>query len=103
MIRHCVLIKFKPDISESERQKLYAQIEALKEHLAGWQGFIAGANITPEIGMDKGYNGGFMIDFLDEKSHLAYLADTQHQQVGAQLIAAAEGGIEGIMVFDFKL
>lgn len=102
MIRHCVLMKFKSDMSEAERQRLYAQIQALQNHLIGWQGFMAGANISPEAGMDKGYNGGFIIDFLDEKSHLAYLADAQHQKVGAQLVAAAQGGIEGIMVFDFK-
>lgn len=103
MIKHCVFLKFKPSIVESERQALYAQLAKLQEHLTGWIGFVAGANVTPEAGMDKGYNGGFIIDFADESSQLAYLADSKHQQIGKQLVDATQDGIEGIMVFDFKL
>ena len=30
----------------------------------------------------------------------AYLADPVHQAIGARIVAAAEGGIDGVFVFD---
>ncbi len=103
MIKHCVFIRFSADISAQRRDALYQAIHALRHHLPGWLGFVAGANITVEAGMDKGYNGGFIIDLANEAARSAYLNDAKHQAVGAQLVAAAEGGIEGILVFDLPV
>ncbi|WP_020560234.1 Dabb family protein [Thiofilum flexile] len=103
MFKHCVFVKFNPSVSETERQKIYSQLEALREQLSGWLGFVAGANITTEVGMDKGYNGGFIIDFADEAALQAYQDNATHKQIAAQLVAAAQGGVEGIMVFDMHL
>ncbi len=102
MIKHCVFIQFSPSISENQRQLLYRAVHDLKHHLRGWLGFVAGANITPEAGMDKGYNGGFIIDFENESALDAYLVDEQHQHVGGEIVACAEGGVDGVLVFDLK-
>ena len=68
--------------------------------MTGWLGFVAGANATPEVGMDKGYNGGFIIDFADEAARDAYLIHPEHQKAGAGIVGAAVNGVAGIMVFD---
>ena len=102
MIKHCVFIRFKADITQQRRTELYQAIHDLQHHLPGWLGFVAGANVTVEAGMDKGFNGGFIIDLDDAAARDVYLADEQHQQVGKQLVAAAEGGIDGILVFDLE-
>ncbi len=102
MIKHCVFIKFTASTSERQRQSIYRAVHDLQHHLCGWQGFVAGANITPEAGMDKGYNGGFIIDFENESARDAYLMDEQHQHVGGEIVACAEGGIGGVLVFDIK-
>ncbi|MCP3686968.1 MAG: Dabb family protein [Gammaproteobacteria bacterium] len=102
MIKHCVFIKFSPNTSEHQRQLLYQAVRDLKHHLHGWLGFIAGANITPEAGMDKGYNGGFIIDFENESARDAYLVDEQHQHVGSEIVTCAEGGVDGVLVFDLE-
>lgn len=100
MIRHCVFIRFRADISRARRDELFAQIDALKHGLAGIAAVHLGANVSPETGMDKGYADGFMVDFDNAESRDAYLADPGHQKVGAQLVAAAVGGIDGILVYD---
>ena len=56
-----------------------------------------------EPGMDKGYNGGFIIDFEDAQARDDYLANEDHRRLGAELVAACEGGLAGIMVFDLTL
>ncbi len=102
MIKHCVFIKFAPDTSEDQRQLLYQAVHDLRHHLQGWLGFVAGANVSPEAGMDKGYNGGFIIDFESASARDAYLVDKQHQHVGSQIVACAKGGIDGVLVFDIN-
>ena len=102
MLKHCVFIRFKNTITSSQREALYEAIHNLRHHLPGWLDFSAGANITVEAGMDKGFNGGFIINLADHAARDVYLADEQHQQVGKQLVAAAEGGIDGILVFDME-
>ena len=103
MIKHCVFIRFKDSITTEQRENLYQQIHELRHHLNGWSGFVAGANVTVEAGMDKGFNGGFIIDLADNLARDTYLADEQHQKVGKQLVAAADGGIDGILVFDLEV
>lgn len=100
MLKHCVFIRFRPEVSDEQRAELYQGLKNLEPQLPGWLGFLAGANVTPEQGMDKGYNGGFIIDFADEAARDAYLQNADHQQLGQRLVAAAVNGLEGIMVFD---
>ena len=103
MIKHIVLVQFRDTVGDDERDAIYRSLENLQHFIDGWRGFVAGANITPEVGMDKGYNGGFVIDFEDEASRDAYLIHPEHKKAGATLVAAAKNGIEGVMVFDLKV
>ena len=102
MIKHIVLIQFPDTASDTQRKAIYQSVENLEQFITGWQGFIAGANVTPEVGMNKGYNGGFIIEFVDEAARDAYLIHPEHQKVGATIVDTAVNGIEGIMVFDLK-
>lgn len=103
MIRHCVFLKFKPEISATDKQLLYRQLADLGDILPGIMAFDAKANTSPEIGMDKGFSDGFIIDFDTEKSRDTYLDAPEHKAVGAQLVAASQGGAEGILVYDMKI
>ena len=102
MIRHCVFIKFKDDVNEDHKRQLFADIEALQAHLEGILAVHIGANVSPE-GMDKGYSDGFVVDFVDAAARDVYLADPQHGKAGAGLTAAAQGGTEGIFVYDIAV
>ena len=103
MIKHIVLIQFRDEVSDAQRKAIYQSVENLKQYVTGWQGFVAGDNVTPEAGMGKGYNGGFIIDFVDEVARDAYLIHPEHQKAGAGIVEAAANGVDGIMVFDLSV
>ena len=103
MIRHCVFIRFRAGIGWPEQQALFAQIVALRGRLPGLLAVHVADNSSPETGMDKGYSAGFIADFADAAARDRYLADPEHQAVGVRLVAAAEGGVAGILVYDLGL
>jgi hypothetical protein len=43
------------------------------------------------------------MDFPDATARDAYLADGKHKAAGARLVAALEGGDEGLLVFDIEV
>jgi hypothetical protein len=102
MIRHCVFIRFKPEIDAVERGRILAMIAALKPRIPGFLQAHIGSNVSPE-GMDKGFSDGFVIDFADAAARDAYLVDSEHTKAGAAIGAAAVGGAEGILVYDIEV
>lgn len=97
MIRHIVLIRFRRDVSDAVAAELLQPIGALSARL----GFAAtwGKSESPER-IERGYMHGFVADFADWKALAAYQEDAGHKSFGAGLVAHAEGGIDGILVFD---
>lgn len=100
-IRHIVLVKFRTGVPETERRGIYDQLAALRGHLA-ITAMSFGANISPE-GLHQGFTDGFTMDFPDGAARDAYLADAAHQAAGARLVAALEGGVAGLLVFDISV
>jgi hypothetical protein len=102
MIRHCVFIRFQTTVADAERQSILADIAALQRLVPGYLAFTAGANVSPE-GLGKGYNSGFIIDFADVAARDAYLVHPAHEKAGGRIVAATEGGIDGVFVYDFEI
>jgi hypothetical protein len=102
LIRHCVFVKFRPEIDIPGRAALYANLAELKTRIPGMLGFYSGPNASPE-GLAKGFEEGFIADFADVAARDAYLADESHKVIGARLVAAVVGGAAGIFVFDLLL
>jgi len=100
MIRHCVLLKFRNDVTRAERDALYASLRALEGRIDGLLRGWYGANVSPE-GLGQGFDEGFIMDFRDAAARDAYLVHPDHQAAGARLVAALEGGTRGLVVFDF--
>ncbi len=103
MIRHCVFIRFRTVVSRTERDEILSEIADLQHHLAGILAVRTGVNVSPEVGMDQGLSEGFIIDFADATARDGYLADAEHQRVGARIVATAEGGVAGVFVFDLEI
>ncbi len=99
MIRHCVLVKARPDAPAGELEAVFVDLAALKDRLPGMLAFAGGSDASPE-GLQRGHTHAFTIDFADAAARDTYLADAEHKALGARLTAAA-GGIEGITVVDF--
>jgi hypothetical protein len=100
-IRHCVFVKFRADVPASEKQGIYEQLAALGVHLQ-IDAMSYGPNVSPE-GLHQGLVDGFTMDFPDAAARDAYLADADHKAAGARLVAALEGGQQGLLVFDIEV
>ncbi|CAM3508819.1 Dabb family protein [Nocardioides zeicaulis] len=103
MIRHCVFVRFRPDIPSAVRATIFGDIASVAERMPGLVAAHVGANVSPEHGMDKGFSEGFILDFLDAGARDAYLIDPEHQRIGARLVAAADSGADGIFVYDLQI
>ena len=103
MIRHFVLLKFRPDVTETEKRTLFDALADLRSCIPGILDFRAGPNVSVETDLVRGNLHGFYFDLVDAAARDDYLADENHRAVGARLVAAAEGGLDGITVFDLEV
>ena len=102
MIRHIVLIRFRADVTEAAIAAIFADLHAIKAKLPGVLAITSGRSESPEQ-IERGYMHGFVADFADWAALAAYQDHPDHKRVGAALVAAAIGGIEGILVFDLPV
>lgn len=103
MIRHIVAVRFGKAATAGTRQGIYDDLAGLSAHLAGIVGFRSFKNVSPEDAVVRGFKDGFWVDFRDASARDAYLRDAAHQAIGARLVAAAEGGVDGIFVVDVEM
>ena len=99
MIYHVVLVRFRPDVSVVERQAIWDELGALRSIVDGLEMAQFGQNVSPE-GMSRGFDDGFVMAFQDVAARDAYLIHPAHQAAGARLVAALEGGLDGLLVVD---
>ena len=99
MIRHIVLLKARPEVTEAEIQTIFADLHAIRTRLPDILAIHSGRSESPEQ-IERGYLHGFTADFADWEALAAYQSHPDHKRVGAALVAAAQGGIDGLLVFD---
>lgn len=97
MIRHIVLLKARPEVTEAQIAAIFADLNSLE--LPGILAIHSGRSESPEK-IERGYLHGFTVDFDGWEALAAYQAHPDHQRVGRALVAAAQGGLDGILVFD---
>jgi Stress responsive A/B Barrel Domain len=102
MIRHIVLIRFRPEMTEAAIAAIFADLQAIKAKLPGVLAITSGRSESPEQ-IERGYLHGFVADFADWATLAAYQDHPDHKRVGAALVAGAVGGIDGILVFDLPV
>ncbi len=102
MIRHIVLIRFRASLDAGAIDGALASVVALKDRIDGILVVSVGANNSPE-NLEKGFRHGFVVDFRDAAARDAYLPHPEHVKVGNGLVEAAEGGVDGILVFDYEI
>lgn len=100
MIRHIVLLKARVEVPEDHIESIFTDLHALK--LPGILAIHSGRSESPEK-IERGYLHGFTVDFADWNALAAYQDHPDHKRVGAALVAAAHGGIDGILVFDLPI
>ena len=102
MIRHIVLIKCKPDVSQMEIDEVFAALAALKDTIPGILAFEAGENNSPE-GIARGYTHAFTMDFADEQARDNYLPHPEHEKVKIQIGRILDESRDKVLVVDFSI
>lgn len=102
MIRHIVLVRFRPDVSDAAIAKIFADLDAIRHVVPGVLAIASGRSESPEK-IERGYMHGFTVDFAGWEALAAYQAHPDHRAVGEALVANAEGGLDGILVFDLPM
>ena len=101
MILHCVFLRFRAGVTTAGKAAIYAEVAALKPRIPGMLDVASGKNVSPE-GLHRGFVDGFLVSFTDASARDRYLADEEHAKVGAKIVAAAEGEIDGVFVYDLE-
>ncbi len=102
MIRHIVLIRFKPELSETDIVDIFQELHAIEGRVVGLLSITSGRSESPEK-IERGYMHGFVADFSDWDSLQAYQDHPDHKALGARLVANAISGLDGILVFDLPV
>lgn len=103
MIRHIVALRFRADVSEAEKRTLFSDLERLRARIDGVLDFRHFVNVSVELPLVRGFKDAFWFDFRDVGVRDAYLVDPEHQAIGASIVAALDGGSEGVFVLDVEL
>jgi Stress responsive A/B Barrel Domain len=99
MIRHVVLLKLR---KAEDAVSIFTSLKNLHPQIPGILSICTGIDCSPE-GLQRGFTHGFTVDFVDERARDAYLPHSAHQKVGAMIVAACDGGVDGILVLDFEI
>ncbi|WP_305988680.1 Dabb family protein [Roseibium sp. MMSF_3544] len=102
MIRHIVLIKFQPGVTEDKISGLFEELRAIRNHVSGILDIVSGRSESPEK-IERGYMHGFVVDFEDWDALERYQTHPDHKALGAKLVANAVGGLDGILVLDIPV
>ncbi|WP_298987056.1 Dabb family protein [uncultured Roseibium sp.] len=102
MIRHIVLIRFNPDVTEETIAELFQELREIEKQVPGIRDITSGRSESPEK-IERGYMHGFVVDFDDWDALERYQTHPDHKALGAKLVANAIGGIDGILVLDIPV
>ena len=100
MVTHIILLKIRADIPPSRVDEAFGALADLRTKIPGLLSFAGGAYSSDE-GLHKGFTHGFVMTFADAAARDAYLPHPAHEDVKAQLLPLLEGGLEGVVAFDF--
>jgi hypothetical protein len=102
MIKHIVLMRARPDMAATDLQAIFAELAALRGRLPGLRTVTFGRSDSPEK-IERGYTHALMVDFDDWAALKVYAEDAAHKAAGAKLVAATQGGIDGLLVMDIPV
>jgi len=100
MITHVVLLRVRKSTTKEEIDRLFAALAAVKPKIPGLLTFSGGAYSSPE-GLHKDYTHGFVMTFVDAAARDAYLPHPEHEKVKEIVFDVLEGGLAGVVAFDY--
>ena len=101
MLKHCVFLNFRTEVSESEQFKIFEGLLMLKNQVKGLVEFEYGNNLDFEQ-KSADYNSGFIVSFENRQALVEYSEHPEHALLGANLVSMCKDGHQGIIVFDIE-
>ncbi len=102
MFKHCVLLSLRSQDEMPAIEEAMAVLAGLVDQVDGMIDFAWGPNRDFEA-KSQAYQCGFVTTFTDREAHLAYERHPDHVRAGGMLVAACQGGYEGIFVCDLEV
>ncbi|MBC7855112.1 MAG: Dabb family protein [Pirellulaceae bacterium] len=96
LLRHCVLVKFKGDLTPEQIQESEAAFRGLKSKIDVIKDFEWGTDVSVE-GKAEGFTHLFLVSFADEKGRDTYLPHAAHKE----FVALVGPRIEKVLVVDY--
>lgn len=100
-IKHIVLMKFKPEITQETIDGIVADFHHIKAQLPGMLDFSIGPNVSKE-GVNKGFTHGFVMTFENAEALQTYLPHPDHVTVKKKILESLDGGLDGAMIIDWE-
>jgi hypothetical protein len=100
MITHMVLLRIRKDVPKKQVDAVFAELAALRGKIPGINSFSGGAYSSDE-GMQRGFTHGFCMTFQDAKARDRYLPHPEHEKAKANVLAVLDGGLDGVIAFDY--
>jgi hypothetical protein len=101
MIVHMVLFRMRKDLTKQQIEHVFRSIGELKGKIPGIVSYSWGKYSSPE-GLNKGFTHGFCTTFTDAKARDAYLPHPEHKKVVEIVLPTLEGGLDGVIAFDYE-
>src|SRR5690554_800033 len=98
MIRHILLIKFKPEVTGPEIEDVRALFESMTTAVEGVEAVEWGLNDSPE-GLNQGFTHAVLMTFADEQARQRYLPHPEHDALKAEFVPL----VADIVVFDYPV
>lgn len=100
MIVHIVLLRIRSNVLMKDVEKVFTAFGALRQKIPGITGYSWGAYASPE-GLNRGFTHAFCMGFQSVALRDAYLAHPEHQKVVNLAMGVIEGGVDGVLTFDY--
>jgi hypothetical protein len=100
MMTHMVLLRIRADVPAEQVDAVFAALAGLQETIPGIRSYSGGPYESDE-GLNKGFTHGFCMTFDDAAARDAYLPHPEHEVVKAQVLEVLDGGLDGVVAFDY--
>ena len=101
MIHHLVVLKIKKTTRPAQVTRMFTELDGLKKKIPGLLSFAGGPYSSAE-GLNQGFTHGFVMTFRDVAARDGYLPHPEHERVKELILPMLEGGLDGVIAFDFQ-
>jgi len=98
MLRHLLIMKFKPSTTSADLIVLRRAFQALPRQIAGCLSVEWGDNVSPEQ-LNKGFSSAVLMNFVDAAARDVYLPHPDHEALKTVLVPL----LDDIVVLDYEV